>query len=442
MSPKPKPKRRAAPAAAVSPQIAAPEPRDAPVAAITELPIERVARAALRPHPQNYRHHPPEQLDHLVASLREHGIYRPVVVARDNTILAGHGLVLAAERLGIVEMNVVRVDVAPDSIQALKLLSGDNELARLSEDSNEALAQILQQIRNDDLAGVGALIGTGYTDASLASLIATLPQADIPIDEVEVPEPPLQPRTVVGDRIRLGRHLLVCGDARDATAWTRLLVDAQVDAIWTDPPYGVSYVGKTKDALTIDNDSLSSSDLEQFLRAAFALALVHTKDGGTWYVAAPPGPTQRIFDILLCENGVMRQCLSWVKDQFVMGRSDYHYRHEPIFYGWKPGAAHTWHGGRSQDSVLEIARPRRSAEHPTMKPVALVQRCIENSTDYGALVGDPFAGSGTTLLACELAGRAARCIELSPAYCDVIVARWEKQTGRTAHYESAPLDLA
>lgn len=204
------------------------------------------------------------------------------------------------------------------------------------------------------------------------------------------------------------------------------------DAMWTDPPYGVSYVGKTKDALTIENDDRSSDSLEAFLRDVFALALIHTKAGGAWYVAAPAGPLHLAFASALHELGVWRQTLTWEKDQFVLGRSDYHYRHEPIFYGWKEGAAHTWNGGRTQDSVLEVPRPRRSAEHPTMKPVALVQRCVENSTDAGALVVDPFGGSGTTLMACEAAGRTASLIELDPKYCDVIVARWEKATDQKA----------
>ena len=148
------------------------------------------------------------------------------------------------------------------------------------------------------------------------------------------------------------------------------------------------------------------------------------------------GPLQAVFDNVLIDIGVLRQCLAWVKDAFVLGRSDYHYRHEPIFYGWKPGAAHTWNGDRTQDSVLEFDRPRRNAEHPTMKPVALVEYCIRNSSNPGDLVIDPFGGSGTTLLACEKSGRAARLIELSPRYCDVIIRRWEEYTGQKATLEN------
>jgi site-specific DNA-methyltransferase (adenine-specific) len=156
------------------------------------------------------------------------------------------------------------------------------------------------------------------------------------------------------------------------------------------------------------------------------------------YVAAPAGPIHFEFAAVLRELEVWRHTLNWVKDGFVLGRADYHYRHEPIFYGWKEGAAHTWNGGRSQDSVLEFPRPRANKEHPTMKPVALIQRCLENSTDEKAIVCDPFGGSGSTLIACEATNRRARLIELDPRYCDVIVRRWEEATGKTAVRHGRP----
>jgi site-specific DNA-methyltransferase (adenine-specific) len=251
-------------------------------------------------------------------------------------------------------------------------------------------------------------------------------------DADDVPEPPKEPITKPGDRIVLGRHTLVCGDSTDAGAWDTLLAGRQIGMVWTDPPYGVSYVGKTKDALTIQNDSLDEGALEDLLRGSLSLAWANTRVGGAWCVAAPPGPLHQAFGAVLKELEVWRQTIIWKKDCLVLGRSDYHYQHEPIFYGWKEGAAHTWNSDRKQTSILEFARPKRNAEHPTMKPVELVQYCLRNSSNGDDLIADPFGGSGTTLLAAETTGRAAALIELDPRYCDVIVKRWEEFTGQKA----------
>ena len=199
--------------------------------------------------------------------------------------------------------------------------------------------------------------------------------------------------------------------------------------VWTDPPYGVSYVVKTADALTIENDALDADGLDDFLRSVFALALTHTSPGACWYVAAPAGPLTMIFGQALIDLGVYRQMLIWVKDQFVMGHSDYHYRHEPVYYGWTPGAAHHALADRKQDTIHEADRPKRSKEHPTMKPVELIARHIGNSTDPGQLVVDPFGGSGSTLIACHTTGRPAALIELDPKYADVILRRYQEHTG-------------
>jgi site-specific DNA-methyltransferase (adenine-specific) len=196
------------------------------------------------------------------------------------------------------------------------------------------------------------------------------------------------------------------------------------------PPYGVAYVGKTADALTIANDALDEAGLRDFVGALLDRTIAATRPGAAWYVAAPAGPLNLIFGQALHRLGVYRQQLIWVKDQFVMGRSDYHYRHEPVFYGWTPGAAHHALADRTQDTVWEIPRPKRSADHPTMKPVELVTRALTNSTRPRDLVADPCCGSGTTLLAAELTGRRAMVIELDPAYCDVICRRWQEVAQR------------
>lgn len=200
--------------------------------------------------------------------------------------------------------------------------------------------------------------------------------------------------------------------------------------MFTDPPYGVEYVGKTKAAKTIQNDT--AAGLGDLLDGAFARAMEVTIAGAAWYVAAPPGPLHWEFARRLLDLKVFRQTLVWVKDSMVLGHSDYHYKHEPIFYGWKPGAGHREPPDRSQVSVWEISRPKRSEEHPTMKPVELVAKAIGNSSACGDIIFDPFLGSGTTLIAAEQLGRKCYGIEISPAYCDVIVQRWEYLTGKKA----------
>ena len=230
----------------------------------------------------------------------------------------------------------------------------------------------------------------------------------------------------------LGRHRLMCGDSTSIDAVQVLGGGQMFDMLWTDPPYGVSYVGKTKDALTIENDSLDDAGLTDFLRAALGCAWANCRAGASWYVAAPAGPLNLCFSTVLKDLGVWRQSLNWVKNTFAMGRSDYHYRHEPIFYGWKEGAAHYFVDDRTQDTILEFDKPSRNGVHPTMKPVALIERCIENSSKPGETVLDLFGGSGSTLIAAEKTGRTAYLMELDPIYCDVIIRRWEEATGQKA----------
>lgn len=246
--------------------------------------------------------------------------------------------------------------------------------------------------------------------------------------EEDIPVSDAAPDSRPGQVYELGPHRLVCGDSTKAESWALLLPNGErLQMVWTDPPYGVSYVGKTADAMTIKNDALSPEQLEQFLRDALGMVVAHCLPGAVWYVASPAmcGPFYTFCTVL---NGfdIWRHTLVWVKSAFVMGHADYHYRHEPIFYGWVPGAAHYFVDDRTQDSVLEYDKPSRNGEHPTMKPVGLVAKCIENSSKRGWVVGEPFGGSGTTLIACAETGRVARLIELDPRYCDVIRRRWTK----------------
>lgn len=238
-----------------------------------------------------------------------------------------------------------------------------------------------------------------------------------------------------GDLWILGRHRLLCADSRSESTVARVMAEDKADIVWTDPPYGVSYVGGTRDELTIKNDDLTGDALEAFLRDVFGHTTAACKPGAAWYVAAPAGPNFLPFAKVLTDIGVWRQTLVWLKDALVLGRSDFHYRHEALFYGWTPGAAHHAPASRCGDTVWEVARPKSSPDHPTTKPIELVERALLTSSLPNAVLLDPFAGSGTTLLAAEGTNRRARAIELDPKYCDVVIRRWQEAAGQSAVLE-------
>ena len=279
------------------------------------------------------------------------------------------------------------------------------------------------------------------TDLLLVDLMAA-DTADGFTDADEVPEPPAEPITQPGDLWLLGEHRLLCGDSTKAEDVGLVMDGTFAQMVFTDPPYGVDIQerdmaqaevrGRRKDGKGVANDDLTGDELVDFLAAAFSATLARTDPGACWYVCGPPGVDYRHPMNILADLGVARHGIVWVKDRFVMGRADYHYQHESIIYGWTPGGAHKRVPTRDQSTVWEFARPGRSPEHPTMKPVALVSKAIGNSSVAGDLVFDPFLGSGTTLIAAEQLGRRCYGLEISPAYCDVIVQRWQNLTGKTA----------
>jgi DNA modification methylase len=255
--------------------------------------------------------------------------------------------------------------------------------------------------------------------------------------------PELAPSSIKrGDLFSLGDHRLMCGDSTVADDVSRLLDGARADLVWTDPPYGVAYQAdlsveqarathRRTDGLEVRNDALTPDGTRALVAAAVSEDVL--RPGGCFYVASPSGDMEIHFRLALVDAGLpLREAIVWVKDQFVFGRQDYHWRHESILYGWRDGEAHYFAGGRTQDTVWEIARPKRSDDHPTMKPVELVERAVQNSSRPGETVYDPFSGSGTTILACERTGRSARAMEIDPQYVAVAIKRWEQFTGRQA----------
>ncbi|WP_196493267.1 DNA-methyltransferase, partial [Burkholderia territorii] len=265
---------------------------------------------------------------------------------------------------------------------------------------------------------IGPDVGLGLTDAD------------------DAPDCPAAPVSRPGDLWQCGVHRVLCGDALQAADMQRLMVDPAADLIVTDPPYNVAYVGKAKRRLSIANDALSSTAFYQFLLTAFTTMLAVGHPGMPAYVfhADLEGAN---FRRAFSDSGFyLAQCGIWAKPSFVIGRQDYHWQHEPVLYGWKPGAAHRWYGDRKQSTLWPFERPARSDVHPTMKPVALVEYLIMNGSRAGDVVLDPFGGSGTTLMACERTRRLARLMEIDPRYCDVIVQRWQAFSGQHALRES------
>jgi site-specific DNA-methyltransferase (adenine-specific) len=245
-------------------------------------------------------------------------------------------------------------------------------------------------------------------------------------DDFDVPVGGSETDIVLGDIFEIGQHKLLCGSSTQTDSWSKIFASELADLVITDPPYNVAYTGKTKDALTIQNDSMGDGDFYQFLYDFYTALGSYTKAGGSWYVwhADSEGAN---FRRAMADAGIMvKQCLIWVKNSMVMGRQDYQWKHEPCLYGWKEGAAHSWYSDRKQTTILEFNRPTRNAEHPTMKPIELISYQINNSSKQGDIVADAFLGSGTTMIASHQTNRICYGMELDPKYCQVIVDRMRK----------------
>jgi site-specific DNA-methyltransferase (adenine-specific) len=271
----------------------------------------------------------------------------------------------------------------------------------------------------------------GFDDKFLDGLLEPEPTAGL-TDEDAVPNVPEIPVTCLGDVWVLGNHRLMCGDSTSIDALQTLTEGAFVDMWLTDPPYNVAYEGGTKEKLTIQNDSMGDADFRQFLRDSYIAADAVMKPGSVFYIWHADSEGYNFRGAAIDAGWQVRQCLIWRKSSMVMGRQDYHWRHEPCLYGWKNGAAHLWASDRKQTTILEFDKPSRNGEHPTMKPVELFEYQMLNNTKGADIVLDSFGGSGTTMIAAEKHGRHARVMELDPKYCDVIIKRWQDFTGKQA----------
>jgi site-specific DNA-methyltransferase (adenine-specific) len=393
------------------------------------MQVEQISIETLIPYVNNARTHSDAQVAQIAASIKEFGFNNPVLIADDNSIIAGHGRVMAARKLGKDTVPAVRLSHLTE-MQRKAYILADNKLALNADWDNSLLAIELADLK--DLGFDTDL--TGFSADEIAALMPVELTEGL-TDEDEVPEVPVDPVTKLGDVWLLGKHRLMCGDSTSIEALEELCQGQSVDMWLTDPPYNVAYEGKTKDALKIQNDSMSDDQFRQFLRDSYVAADAVMKAGAVFYIWHADSEGYNFRGAAQDAGWKVRQCLIWKKQTMVMGRQDYHWKHEPCLYGWKDGAGHLWAADRKQTTILEFDRPSRNAEHPTMKPVALFEYQLLNNTKGGDIVLDSFGGSGTTMIAAEKNGRVSRLMELDPKYCDVIVKRWQDFTGKQATLE-------
>ena len=388
--------------------------------------LETIQIDALIPYARNSRTHSDAQVAQIAASIKEFGFTNPVLIDAGGGIIAGHGRVLAARKLGLSEVPCIRLEHLTDA-QKRAYVIADNRLALNSGWDMEML-----KVEFADLQELGFdLELTGFDLDEINELLAPVGTEGL-TDPDDAPPLPENPRTRPGDIWVMGKHRLLCGDSTSVSDLEKLTEGQLVDMWLTDPPYNVAYEGKTKDALKIKNDEMGDDQFRQFLRDAYTAADMVMKPGAVFYIWHADSEGYNFRGAAKDAGWKVRQCLIWKKSSMVMGRQDYHWKHEPCLYGWKEGASHLWAADRKQTTILEFEKPSRNGEHPTMKPVALFEYQLLNNTKGGDQVLDSFGGSGTTLIAAEKNGRVARIMELDPKYCDVIVRRWQDFTGKIA----------
>lgn len=414
--------------------------------------------ADLVPYARNAREHSDDQVEMIAASIQRFGFNAPVLIDEDGGIIAGHGRVMAAHRLGWEQVPTIELAHLSEEEKRAYVIA-DNRIAEESTWNDDLLAEELKALDDLDFD-----LGTiGFSDKELAKLMAEPdPQRrrggpaglagagdegddddGSGVGEGGEPGSDDEPEPIAerGDLWQLGDHLVLCGDSADAESYEALMAGGLANLVVTDPPYGVDfergkYVGRDKAGENsfrpIANDHLKGDALREFCAGIFKHVADAAMEGCPVYAFSPS--MLEGFAILqaVIEGGFhVKTQIIWQKVPFVIGRNDYHWEHEVCWYGWK-GKGHPWYGGRDQKTVWTFPKPRAAEKHPTMKPVAMIEKALRNSSRRGDVVLDPFGGSGSTLIACEKRGRAARLIEWEPVYVDVIIRRWEKLTGGTA----------
>lgn len=417
---------------------------------IDELnPAEYNPRKRLQPGDEEY--------ERLKTSIETFGYVDPIIINADGTVIGGHQRLFVLRDLGYSEADVAVVDLSKADEKALNIA-----LNKISgEWDEEKLAALFADLNAEDYD----LSLTGFGEDELSGLLSGTDADFVDMDKADedVPEPADEPYSRLGDIWHLGKHRLICGDSTDRATYDRLLGDERVQLVVTDPPYNVDYEGT---AGKIMNDSMDSDAFRAFLNDMYSAVADVSAPGAGAYIFHADGEGVAFREEFERAGFLLKQCLIWVKNSFVLGRQDYQWRHEPILYGWKDGAAHYFTDKRNLATVIDESgkpdpgtmsredleelvsllydaveeeptsiiycdKPLRNAEHPTMKPTRLIAKLIENSSKAGWIVLDPFGGSGSTLIAAEATGRKARLIELDPKFCDVIVKRYASVTEKT-----------
>jgi DNA modification methylase len=385
----------------------------------------------LIPYARNPRTHSDAQVAQIAASIREFGWTNPVLVDGANGIIAGHGRVLAARKLGLERVPVIELAHMSEAQKRAYVLA-DNQLAL-----NAGWDEALLRLELADLSELGFDLGLiGFADGELERLLTGGSRTGLTEDD-DAPALPERAVTTPGDLWVLGEHRLLCGDATVLADVERALDGQLADMTFTDPPYNVDYGSSAKDRFRGNRRKILNDDLgagfEAFLSDSCANILSVTK--GAIYVCMSSSELHTLQRAFTAAGGKWSTFVIWAKHTFTLGRADYQRMYEPILYGWRDGHDHYWCGARDQGDLWHYDKPARNDLHPTMKPVALVERAVRNSSKTRDIVLDPFGGSGSTLIASAKTGRHARLIELDPKYCDVIVRRWQEWTGEHATLE-------
>ena len=402
------------------------------VETVEHWPLQR-----LIPYAKNARTHDDGQVSQIAGSIAEFGFVNPILVGDDDVIIAGHGRLMAAQQLGLDTVPVIVLHHLTES-QRRALVIADNKIAENAGWNDELL-----KLELEELGDLGFDLDViGFSDEELDELLGADEQPG-ETDEDEIPEVEDEPVSRQGDVWIMGDHRLLCGDSTSKQDLDKLMSGELADMAFTDPPYNVDYGNNAKDKMRgkdrrIMNDNLGD-DFYQFLKDALANLLSVTK--GACYIAMSSSELDTLQKAFRDAGGKWSTFIVWAKNTFTLGRSDYQRQYEPILYGWREGNDHFWCGARDQGDVWFFNKPVKNDLHPTMKPVELVERALRNSSKSRDIVIDLFGGSGSTLIACEKTGRAARLIELDPKYVDVIVRRWQDYSGEQAIRESDELSF-
>lgn len=381
------------------------------------MQVQSIKISEVKPYDKNPRNND-QGVDAVAKSIKEFNWQQPIVVDKDNIIIVGHTRYKAAKKLGMDKVPVVVADnLSPEQVKAYRL--ADNKTGELTDWDMGLLDDELADIADIDMSDFGFNLDLDDDEAKV--------QED-DFDE-EVPE---EPKSKLGQIYQLGRHRLMCGDSTKTEDVKKLVGGVQCDLLLTDPPYNVGYEGKQKSKMTIKNDRQEDDEFYKFLFDAFNAAKDNLKQGASFYIWYASSEAANFNNAANNSGLSVREELIWEKNNLVMGRQDYQWKHEPCLYGWVEGGSHSWYSDRKQTTVMHFDKPQRADLHPTMKPVALFDYQIKNSTKSGDVVLDLFGGSGTTIMACEQDGRNACVMEYDPKYVDVIIKRWEDFTGKKA----------